>query len=143
MIDINQIRADVEAYKQICANKNKNIDVDALILLDNKRKELQQKVDTMKHEQKNLAENKNYEEAKKLKIEIQKIEEEHTKKVRELNVVLLQSDNLALPKHLTSQSKIMKTLVKHSASSTKKKLPKLQALDLLISKAISYICKMQ
>ncbi len=97
MIDINRIRADVEAYKQICANKNKNIDVDALLLLDNKRKELQQKIDTMKHEQKTLAENKNYEEAKKLKIEIQKIEEEHSKKVRELNVVLLQCPNFIHP----------------------------------------------
>ncbi len=97
MIDINRIRADVEAYKQICANKNKNIDVDDLILLENKRKELQQKMDTMKHEQKTLAENKNYEEAKKLKIEIQKIEEEHSKKVRELNIVLLQCPNFIHP----------------------------------------------
>ena len=61
MIDINLVRADIAAYKKICENKNKKIDVDALLALDDKRKQLQQKLDSLKFEQRELGEKKDYE----------------------------------------------------------------------------------
>lgn len=61
MIDLKKVRDDVEAYKAICAHKGKSIDVDALLAKDDKRKELQLKVDDMKFQQRKLGEQKDYE----------------------------------------------------------------------------------
>ncbi len=61
MIDIKKVRDDVKAYKLICQRKGKNIDVDAILAKDDQRKELQLKIDTMKHQQKEMAAKKDYE----------------------------------------------------------------------------------
>ena len=61
MIDLKKVRDDVAGYKQICAHKGKNIDVDAILAQDDQRKELQQQIDAMKFTQKQLATNKDYE----------------------------------------------------------------------------------
>jgi len=71
MIDLKKVRDDVEAYKLICQHKGKKINVDAILLKDDQRKEFQQKIDTMKHQQKELAAKKEYDDAKALKGEIQ------------------------------------------------------------------------
>lgn len=92
MIDIKKIRENVDAYKVICKNKNKDVDVDLLLKLDDSRKELQKKLDDMKFQQKEFAAKKNFDWAKNLKAEIQKIEVEYDKIVEEFNKL-----NLALP----------------------------------------------
>jgi seryl-tRNA synthetase len=61
MIDIQRIREDIQAYKTVCENKKKNIDVDMLIRLDDTRKELQLKIDQAKFQQKELAAAQDYE----------------------------------------------------------------------------------
>jgi seryl-tRNA synthetase len=71
MIDLKKVRDDVAAYKLICKNKRKDIDVDGILAKDDKRKEFQQKIDALKFQQKELAAKKDYDGAKALKGEIQ------------------------------------------------------------------------
>jgi len=78
MIDLNKVRENVVAYKEICKNKNKNVDVDKVLELDDKRKELQQKIDSLKYQQKEFAAKKDYDSAKNLKLKIQEIESEYS-----------------------------------------------------------------
>jgi len=61
MIDLKKVRDDVVAYKNICEHKGKNIDVDAILAMDDQRKEFQQKIDELKFQQRQLAEKKDYE----------------------------------------------------------------------------------
>ena len=61
MIDLKKVRDDVAGYKKICEYKGKTIDVDAILVQDDQRKQLQQQIDTMKFKQKELATNKDYE----------------------------------------------------------------------------------
>lgn len=97
MIDIKKIREDLVWYKEVCKKKNKNVDVDKLISLDDKRKELQKKVDDTKFQQKQLAEKKDYEWAKSLKTEIQTIESEYNIIMEEFNKMMLTMPNFISP----------------------------------------------
>jgi seryl-tRNA synthetase len=67
MIDLKKVRDDIQAYKLICQHKGKKIDVDAILLKDDQRKEFQQKIAAMKFQQKELASKKDYDGAKALK----------------------------------------------------------------------------
>lgn len=96
MIDLKKVREDIEAYKKICKHKNKKIDVEAILAKDDERKSLQLKIDAMKHEQKELGAKKDYEGAKNLKAEIQKLEETYEKVLAELDKDLLTMPNTAL-----------------------------------------------
>ncbi len=78
MIDLNKVRENIVEYKEICKNKNKDVDVDKVLKLDDSRKELQQKIDSLKHQQKEFAAKKDYDSAKNLKWEIQEIESEYS-----------------------------------------------------------------
>ncbi len=97
MIDIKKIREDIVAYKQICKNKNKDVDVDRLLKLDDQRKEFQKKLDDMKFQQKELAAKKDYEWAKNLKWEIQKIESDYNLIVEEFDKLILTMPNFYHP----------------------------------------------
>ena len=96
MIDLKKVREDITGYKKICKNKNKDVDVDKLIFLDDQRKEFQQKIDSIKYQQKELAAKKDYDGAKLLKAEIQWLENTYEKIVAELNKNLLTMPNTAL-----------------------------------------------
>ena len=96
MIDLKKVRDDVVWYKLICKNKGKDIDVDWILAKDDKRKEFQQKIDTLKFQQRELGEKKEYEWAKALKVEIQWLEEKYQKIVTELDKELLTMPNTAL-----------------------------------------------
>jgi seryl-tRNA synthetase len=61
MIDIKKVRDDVQAYKQICEKRHMDIDVDAVLALDDQRKALQLEIDQTKAQQKQLADQKDYE----------------------------------------------------------------------------------
>lgn len=61
MIDIKKVREDIDAYKKICKYKNKKIDVDAILAKDDQRKDLQQRIDSSKFQQKELGAKKDYE----------------------------------------------------------------------------------
>ena len=95
MIDIKKVRDDIAGYKLICKNKGKEVDVDAILAKDDKRKELQKQIDEMKFQQKQLAEKKDYDWAKALKSTIQWLEDQYQKVVAELDKELLTMPNTA------------------------------------------------
>jgi seryl-tRNA synthetase len=97
MIDIKKIRDDVEAYKKVCLLKNKKVDVDGLIKIDDQRKDLQKRIDELKFQQKKLGEEKKYDEAKALKTEIQKLEEEYKVVVETFDKQMLTMPNIISP----------------------------------------------
>lgn len=96
MIDIKKIRDNIEAYKEICKNKWKDIDVDWFLKLDENRRDLQKKIDDMKFQQKELASKKDFEWAKNLKWEIQKIESDYNVVMDEFNKAILNMPNTSL-----------------------------------------------
>jgi seryl-tRNA synthetase len=73
MLDINFIRENAEKMKEVCKNKNINLDIDELLNLDKKRRELIQKSEKIKSEQKKMGKD-DREQAKKLKDEFKKID---------------------------------------------------------------------
>lgn len=96
MIDLKKVREDITWYKQICINKGKNIDVDAILTKDNQRKDLQKQIDDLKFQQKKFGEERKYDEAKALKTEIQAKEETYKTLVDDLNNELLKMPNTAI-----------------------------------------------
>lgn len=97
MIDLKKICENIEWYKLVCKNKNKNVDVDRLIFLDDQRKQQQQKIDEIKFKQKQLAEKKDYEWAKTLKFEIQSLETEYNVVMQEFDSLMLTMPNFYHP----------------------------------------------
>ncbi|MEI8092260.1 MAG: hypothetical protein WCG98_09095 [bacterium] len=96
MIDLKKVRDDIAAYKLICKHKRVDIDVDAILARDDKRKTLQKQIDELKCQQKALGAKKDYDAAKALKGDIQNIENEYDVIVDELNKDLLTMPNTAL-----------------------------------------------
>lgn len=96
MIDLKKVRDDIQGYKKICEYKGKNIDVDWILEKDDQRKEFQQKIDAMKFQQKQLAEQKDYDGAKALKWEIQLLEQQYDVIVAQLNKDLLTMPNTSI-----------------------------------------------
>lgn len=84
MIDLKKVREHIAEYKQVCKNKQIQLDVDMILQLDDQRKELQQVIDMKKNEQKLSGKSGDYEKAKQMKTEIQGLEEEYTTIVDEL-----------------------------------------------------------
>ena len=96
MIDLKKVREDVDGYKQICKDKNQEIDVDAILAKDDKRKESQQEIDDLKHQQKELAAKKDYDGAKNIKSEIQTLEEDYKALLPDLEKDLLTMPNTTI-----------------------------------------------
>jgi len=96
MIDLKKVRDDIAGYTTICQHKGKNIDIEWILAKDDQRKEFQQKIDAMKHQQKELAAKKEYDAAKALKWEIHWLEAQYEAIVAELDKDLLTMPNTAL-----------------------------------------------
>lgn len=97
MIDIKKIRDNLTEYKIVITKKKKNVDVDALLHLDDQRKNLQKEIDELKFQQKKLGEEKKYEEAKALKTKIQMIEESYKVVVEQFDTMMLTMPNFIAP----------------------------------------------
>lgn len=97
MIDIKKIRDNLDEYKIVIAKKKRNVDVNALLDLDDQRKNFQKQIDDLKFQQKKLGEEKKYEEAKALKWEIQTIEESYKTVVEQFDTMMLTMPNFIAP----------------------------------------------
>ncbi len=93
MIDLKKVREHLEEYQTVLKKRNSNLNLDQILSLDDQRKELQQKIDNLKFQQKELAAKQDYEGAKSLKSQIQTAEEEYNKVAEELKGLQLQMPN--------------------------------------------------
>jgi len=99
MLDINFIRENFVVVKNACKNKNVNVDVDRVLELDKKKRELMTEIETLKAEQNKIsrggAENQAiFAQAKEIKAKIKEIEPELEKAEKELKLLLLQLPNI-------------------------------------------------
>ena len=81
MLDIKYIRENSDKVKQGCQKKQTNVDIDKLLDIDKKRRELLQKIEKLKAEQNKISgkDQDQIEKAKELKKEIKGIEPELAK----------------------------------------------------------------
>ena len=98
MLDIKYIRENPDKVKQGCQKKQVNVDIDKLLEIDKKRRELLQEIETLKAEQNKISgkDKKQIEEAKELKSKIKKIEPELSKIEKEFNQLMRQIPNVPL-----------------------------------------------
>lgn len=98
MLDIKYIRENSEKVKQGCLKKQINVDIDKLLEVDKKRRELLQKIESLKAEQNKISgkDKSQIEEARELKKEIREIEPELEKTEKEFNQLMKMIPNLPL-----------------------------------------------
>ncbi|HBT74941.1 TPA: serine--tRNA ligase, partial [Candidatus Wolfebacteria bacterium] len=95
MLNVEVIRENPELVKTKIAQKNKKPQlVDDFLAVDKQWREIATKIDAMRFEQRKLGEQKKIEEAKELKEEIKKLEEQHIVLESERMKLLYQIPNL-------------------------------------------------
>ena len=62
MLDINYIRENVEKVKEAAKNKNRKVDIDAILKLDGERRELIQQIQKLREERNSVSKEKPSEE---------------------------------------------------------------------------------
>jgi len=95
MLDIKFIRQNPYKVKEGIAKKQTRVDIDRILDLDKKKRELLQKVETLRKEQKKLGKD-NINQAQKIKAEIKGLAPELEKVEKELDFLLQQIPNLPL-----------------------------------------------
>jgi seryl-tRNA synthetase len=99
MLDIKFIRENPELIKEAAKNKNRVVDVDRLLVVDEEVRKLKTDVETIRAEKnkmtgKQMADAQQREAGKKLKEEISVIEKQLTEKEEELTLLMLQVPNV-------------------------------------------------
>lgn len=101
MLDVNFIRQNKEKVLQAAKNKNREINLDKIIELDEKRRVLITKSQNLREQRNKMARNKPTKEiikqGKKIKLELQEIEKKLTAIEQELNTLLSYVPNVPLP----------------------------------------------
>jgi len=107
MLDIKFIRENIERVKTAALNKNKSVDIEKLLELDEDRRRLQTKLDEARSEQNKASEKIGQAEASdrqamidavgKLKERVQKLEKEYSPVAEEFNALLYQVPNVTDP----------------------------------------------
>jgi len=99
VLDINFIRENPQKVKEACKNKNVNVDVDRVLMLDKSKRELMTQMETLKAEQNKIsrggADNQAiFAQAKEIKEKIKAMSPELEKTDEELKKLLLQLPNI-------------------------------------------------
>lgn len=97
MLDINFIRENTDRVRSAITLKRKNIDLDYLLSIDDKRKSLQATIDGLKFEQKKAGEARDIELAKSLKDQISGLDKEYTDVLTEFDILMLQIPQVLHP----------------------------------------------
>jgi seryl-tRNA synthetase len=107
MVDINDIRKRKEEYKKTAQNKNIQVDIDRLLMLDEQRKELLKKQDDLNAERNKVSKSiktlkgdekqQAIQKGKDLKEEIEKIKPSLEKVLNEYNKLMLLVPGIPLP----------------------------------------------
>ena len=92
MLDINFIRQNPEEVKKICQAKNIDLDVDKILALDNKRRELISRTDELRAEQKKIKKEER-EKGKEIKEKLKPLLKELALVEEEYNTLMLLTPN--------------------------------------------------
>ncbi|OGZ40227.1 MAG: serine--tRNA ligase [Candidatus Portnoybacteria bacterium RIFCSPLOWO2_02_FULL_40_15] len=101
MLDIKFIRENPEKVKEGCRKKQVKVDIDWLLELDKKKREMLQEVEQLRAEQNRISEqgtanSEQHKNAKKIKEQIKSLEPELEKTEKELENLIQQAPNLPL-----------------------------------------------
>lgn len=94
MIDLKLIREQADRVKKACKDKNAAVDIDRVVELETKRRQLQGQIDQLNQDRKKAAQAKDIDEGKRLKTQSAQVEAEFTSLDEELNVLMRQIPNL-------------------------------------------------
>jgi len=101
MLDLNFIRQNKEKVLQAAKNKNREVDLDKIIDLDDKRRDFINQIQSLREQRNKIAKNKPtpeiIEEGKKIKQQLQKLEKELNEIENQLNLLLSFVPNIPLP----------------------------------------------
>ncbi len=96
MLDINYIRENVEKVKEVLRVRNFDLNVDELLSLDSKRRDLISKVDLLRQQRNEAAKEKDIEKGKQVKEELSSLENDLKLIEEKYNELLLQFPNTPL-----------------------------------------------
>ncbi|HRN70206.1 MAG TPA: serine--tRNA ligase [Candidatus Woesebacteria bacterium] len=100
MLDINYIRENAEKVKQAAKNKNRKVDIDTILKLDEERRELIQQAQNLREERNSVSKQKPSAEiiarGKKLKEELKTIEDKLTEVEEQFTNLMLYVPNVPL-----------------------------------------------
>lgn len=94
MLDIKFIRDNKEIVRKAIINKKNNVDLDHVLSIDQKYREILQKVEILRSERNRFAKEKNIDEGKKIKDQLQLEEHVLSALKEELDINLLQIPNI-------------------------------------------------
>ena len=102
MLDIKYIRENTDEIKQVIIKKNKNIDIDRLVFLDDQKRKAQVEIDKLRFNRNELAKKNNntkpsseqIQEGKNIKNSITKLEQDLEKINKEYNALIIAVPNL-------------------------------------------------
>lgn len=97
MLDINFIRDNADRVRSAITLKNKRLDLDYLLSIDDKRKSLQAQIDSLKFEQKKAGDARDIELAKSLKDQISSLDKEYSDILTEFDQLMLQVPQVIHP----------------------------------------------
>jgi len=97
MLDINYIRDNREKVKKAVEEKGMELDLDELLLIDEKRRELIAKVDDLRRQRNEIAQKRDIETGKKIKQELDGLEQELKREQERFDHLMLFVPNIPAP----------------------------------------------
>lgn len=96
MLDINFIRQNLDKVKKASFDKGVEIDLDELLRVDDKRRKLSQEVDELRHQRNEAAKKRDVEKGKRIKEELESLEQELAREEDRFTHLMLYVPNLPL-----------------------------------------------
>ncbi|MFH0937382.1 MAG: serine--tRNA ligase [Candidatus Daviesbacteria bacterium] len=94
MIDINFIRENSEKIKKAVTDKGINLNIDELLEVDKKRRDLLQKVEDLRRQRNEVSQKRDIEEGKKIKDELNGLENELKELENQFNILMFLVPNI-------------------------------------------------
>jgi len=134
MLSLDFIRANKEKVLQAAKNKNRQVDLDKIISLDDQRKELIKKIQTLREERNKAGKSKPTPEiikrGKELKEELKKLETQLAKNQKSLDTLLSFVPNIPLPEVPVGKDSSANKIVKKWGEPRKFDFPPKSHIDL-------------
>ncbi len=106
MVDINYIRKNPEEFKKAIQDKKVDLDFDHLIAVDDQRRELIQKIEDINRQRNIASQNRDVEEGRRLKTELETLEPELEKIKQEFDVLMVKVPTIPAPDTPPGESEV-------------------------------------
>lgn len=97
MLDIQFIRENIDKVKKAAKDKGSDVNLDELLQVDQKRRDLISKVDSLRHERNEAAQKRDVEKGKEIKQKLDGLEDELRKEEEKFNHLMFSVPNIPAP----------------------------------------------